>query len=310
MWVVRVALNRPYTFVVLALLILGIGPLTIARTPTDIFPDIDIPVVAAIWNYGGLSAPDMANRIISIYERSLTTTVNDIEHIESQSLRGIAIVKIFFQPGTRIDLTVSQVTAISQSTLRQMPPGATSPFILSYNASSVPVIQLGLSGDGLSEQELYDIGTNFPPTQIATVQGVAGPNPYGGKQAQVQVDLDPAALQAKGMSPTDVVNAISVQNLVLPSGTSKIGGVEYDVDLNASARTVDELNDLPIRTVAGTPIYVRDVAHVRNGYPPQTNIVRVNGQRSVLMVVLKTGNASTPDVVAPAKAPLVKIVPC
>jgi multidrug efflux pump subunit AcrB len=309
MWVVRIALTRPYTFVVLALLILGIGPVTIARTPTDIFPNIDIPVVAAIWNYGGLSAPEMANRIISNYERSLTISVNDIEHIESQSLRGIAIVKIFFQPGTKIDLAVAQVTAISQSTLRSMPPGATSPFILSYNASSVPVLQLGLSGKGLSEQDLYDIGTNFLRTQIATVQGAAVPNPYGGKQAQVQVDLDPEALQAKGMSPIDVVNAISVQNLVLPSGTSKIGNVEYDVDLNASPKTVAELNDLPIRTVNGTSIFVRDVAHVRNGSPPQTNIVRINGQRAALMVILKTGNASTIDVISRVKSALTRILP-
>jgi CzcA family heavy metal efflux pump len=309
MWVVRIALNRPYTFVVLALLILGIGPLTIARTPTDIFPNIDIPVVAAIWNYRGLSAPDMASRIISNYERTLTLSVNDVEHIESQSLRGIAIVKIFFQPGTKIDLAVAQVTALSQSTLRSMPPGATSPYILAYNASSVPVIQLGLSGAGLSEQQLYDIGTNFLRPQLATVQGAAVPNPYGGKQAQVQVDLDPAALQAKGMSPIDVVNAISVQNLVLPSGTSKIGGVEYDVDLNASARTIDELNDLPIKTVNGAPIYIRDVAHVRNGYPPQTNIARINGQRAALMVVLKVGNASTLDVISRVKSALTRILP-
>jgi multidrug efflux pump subunit AcrB len=309
MWVVRIALTRPYTFIVLALLILGIGPLTIARTPTDIFPNIDIPVVAAIWNYGGLSAPDMASRIISIYERTLTLSVNDIEHIESQSLRGIAIVKIFFQPGTKIDLAVAQVTALSQSTLRQMPPGATSPFILSYNASSVPVIQLGLSGRGMSEQQLYDIGTNFLRTEIATLQGAAAPNPYGGKQAQVQVDLDPEALRAKNLSPIDVVNAISVQSLVLPAGTSKIGGVEYDVDLNASPRTIDELNDLPIKTVGGTPIYVRDVAHVRNGYPPQTNIVRINGQRAALLVVLKVGNASTLDVVSRVKRAITRLLP-
>jgi multidrug efflux pump subunit AcrB len=309
MWVVRIALTRPYTFVVLALLILGIGPLTIARTPTDIFPNIDIPVVACIFNYGGLSAPDMASRIISNYERTLTLSVNDIEHIESQSLRGIAIVKIFFQPGTKIDLAVAQVTALSQSTLRQMPPGTTSPFILSYNASSVPVIQLGLSGRGMSEQQLYDIGTNFLRTQIATVQGAAAPNPYGGKQAQVQVDLDPEALRARNLSPLDVVNAISVQSLILPAGTSKIGGVEYDIDLNASPQSINELNDLPIKTVNGSPIYVHDVAHVRNGFPPQTNIVRINGQRAALLVVLKVGNASTLDVVSRVKSALTRILP-
>ncbi len=309
MWVVRVALTRPYTFVVLALVILGIGPLTIARTPVDIFPNIDIPVVAAIWNYGGLSAPEMANRMISNYERTLTLAVNDVEHIESVSLRGTAIVKVFFQPGARIDLAVAQVTAISQSALRSMPPGAASPFIVAYNASSVPVIQFGLQGKGLSEQQLYDLAANFIRTQMSTVEGASLPNAYGGKQAQVQVDLDPMALKAKNLSPQDVVSAISLQNLILPAGTSKIGRTEYDVDLNASPKTIAELNDLPIKTVAGTPIYIRDVAHVRNGYPPQTNIVRINGQRSALMVALKTGNASTLDVIANLKERLKSILP-
>jgi CzcA family heavy metal efflux pump len=309
MWIVRVALNRPYTFVVLALLILGIGPLTIARTPTDIFPSIDIPVVAAIWNYGGLSAEDMANRIVSNYERTLTITVNDIEHIESQSLRGISIVKVFFQPGTRIDLAVAQMGASSQATLRNMPPGAQAPFIFAYNASSVPVLQLGLSGEGLSEQELNDLGQNFIRTQLATVQGAALPNPYGGKQPQIQVDLDPEALKAKGLSPTDVVNAMSVENLILPAGTSKIGGTEYDVDLNASPKTIEELNNLPIRTVRGATIYIHDVAHVRNGSPPQTNIARVDGQRGVLMVAMKTGNASTLDVIDRIKSAITAMLP-
>ena len=309
MWIVRVALNRPYTFVVLALLILGIGPLTIARTPIDIFPNIDIPVVASIWNYGGLSAQDMADRIASNYERTLTITVNDIEHIESQSLRGISIIKVFFQPGTRIDLAVASMAATSQATLRNMPPGATAPFIFAYNASSVPVIQLGLSGEGLSEQQLNDLGQNFIRTQLATVQGAALPNPYGGKQPQIQIDLDPAALKAKGLSPNDVVNAMSVENLVLPAGTSKIGGTEYDVDLNASPKTVEELNDLPIKAVRGGTIYIRDVAHVRNGSPPQTNIARVDGQRGVLMVAMKTGNASTLDVINRLKAAITKMMP-
>ena len=309
MWIVRVALNRPYTFVVLALLILGIGPLTIARTPTDIFPNIDIPVVASIWNYGGLSAEDMANRIVSNYERTLTITVNDIEHIESQSLRGISIVKVFFQPGTRIDLAVAQMGASSQATLRNMPPGAQAPFIFAYNASSVPVLQLGLSGDGLSEQQLNDLGQNFIRTQLATVQGAALPNPYGGKQPQIQVDLDPAALKAKGLSPNDVVNAMSVENLILPAGTAKIGTTEYDVDLNASPKSVDDLNNLPIRTVRGATIYIRDVAHVRNGSPPQTNIARVDGQRGVLMVAMKTGNASTLDVISRIKAAITAMMP-
>src|SRR5690349_1979280 len=309
MWIVRVALDRPYTFVVLALLILGIGPLTIARTPTDIFPDIDIPVVSVIWNYGGLSAQDMADRIISNYERSLTTAVNDIEHIESQSLRGISVVKVFLQPGAKIDLAVAQTTAVSQAMLRQAPVGTTPPFIITYNASSVPIIQLALSGRGLSEQQLFDLGVNFIRPQLATVSGAAIPWPYGGKQPQIQVDLDPAALQAQHLAPADVVNAITQQNLILPSGTSKIGSIEYDVDLNASPQTVNELNDLPIKTVGGSPIYIHDVAHVRNGYPPQTNIARVDGQRAALMVIQKTGNASTLDVIANIKAAVARVVP-
>jgi multidrug efflux pump subunit AcrB len=309
MWIVQVALRRPYTFVVLALLILGIGPLTIARTPTDIFPNIDIPVVTVIWNYGGLSAQEMADRIISNYERTLSTTVNDIEHVESQSLRGISVVKIFMQPGAKVDLAVAQITALSQSVLRQAPPGTTPPFIIQYNASSVPVIQLALSGAGLSEQQLFDIGVNFLRPQLATVQGASLPWPYGGKQPQIQVDLDPAALQAKGLSPNDVVNAISQQNLILPGGTSKIGSIEYDVDLNASPTRIDELNDLPIKNVGATPIYVRDVAHVRNGYPPQTNIARVDGQRAALMIVQKVGNASTLDVISKVKEAVARTAP-
>ncbi len=309
MWIVQVALRRPYTFVVLALLILGIGPLTIARTPTDIFPNIDIPVVTVIWNYGGLSAQEMADRIISNYERTLSTTVNDIEHVESQSLRGISVVKIFMQPGAKVDLAVAQITALSQSVLRQAPPGTTPPFIIQYNASSVPVIQLALSGSGLSEQQLFDIGVNFLRPQLATVQGASLPWPYGGKQPQIQVDLDPAALQAKGLSPNDVVNAISLQNLILPGGTSKIGSIEYDVDLNASPTRIDELNDLPIKTVGRTPIYIRDVAHVRNGYPPQTNIARVDGQRAALMIVQKVGNASTLDVISKVKEAVARTAP-
>src|SRR3954468_14290544 len=304
MWIVRIALNRPYTFVVLALLILMVGPLTIARTPTDIFPNIDIPVVTVVWNYGGLSADEMATRIISIYERNLTTTVNDIEHVESQSLRGIAVVKVFFQPGAKIDLAVAQVTASAQSQLRQLPPGTQPPFILTYNASTVPVLQLALSGKKLSEQQLFDIAVNFLRTQLAGVQGAQIPYPYGGKQPQIQVDLRPEALQAQHLSPADVVNAISAQNLILPAGTQKIGSTEYDVDMNASPKTVEELNDLPIRTVGGSTIYIHDVAHVRNGYPPQTNIVRVNGSRAALLTIQKVGNASTLDIIRHIKAAL------
>jgi multidrug efflux pump subunit AcrB len=307
MWIVRIALRRPYTFVVLALLILLVGPLTIARTPTDIFPNINIPVVTIVWNYGGLSADEMSNRIVSIYERNLTTTVNDIEHVESQSLRGIAVVKVFFQPGANIDLAVAQVTASAQSQLRQLPPGTQPPFILTYNASTVPVLQLALSGKGLSEQQLFDIAVNFLRTQLASVNGAQIPYPYGGKQPQIQVDLIPEAMQAKHLTPADVVNAISVQNLILPGGTQKLGTTEYDVDLNASPKTIEELNDLPIRTVGANTIYIHDVAHVRNGFPPQTNIVRVDGSRAALLTIQKVGNASTLDIINNVKTLLPRI---
>ncbi|HEX9369244.1 MAG TPA: efflux RND transporter permease subunit, partial [Vicinamibacterales bacterium] len=306
MWIVRIALNRPYTFIVLAVVILFVGPIAIARTPTDIFPNINIPVVTVVWNYSGLSAEELALRIVSGFERGMTTTVNDIEHIESQTLRGTSIVKVFFQPGAKTESAVAQITSISQSALRTMPPGTTAPFVITYNASTVPILQLGLSGSGLSEQQLYDLGVNFLRVQLATVQGASIPNPYGGKQAQIQVDLDPRALQAKGLSPTDVVNAIALQNLILPGGTSKIGGYEYDVRLHGSPDTVEELNDLPIK-MGDSPIYVRDVAHVRNGFPPQTNIVRVNGQRATMVSIIKSGAASTLDIIDRVKAALPRI---
>jgi multidrug efflux pump subunit AcrB len=306
-WIVRIALTRPYTFVVLAVAILFLGPIAIARTPTDIFPNIDIPVVTVVWNYGGLSADELSYRIINNFERGMTTTVNDIEHIESQTLRSTSVVKVFFQPGAKVEAAIAQITAIGQAGLRQMPPGTTPPFIIAYNASSVPILQLALSGRGLSEQQLYDLGTNFIRTQLATVQGASIPLPYGGKQPQIQVDLDPVALQSKGLSPSDVVSAISVQNLILPGGTSKIGDLEYDVRLQGSPERVEELNDLPIKSVGGTPIYIRDVAHVRNGYPPQTNIVRVNGQRAALLTIMKTGQASTLDIIRRVKETLPRI---
>src|SRR3954465_15828271 len=307
MWIVRVALTKPYTFVVLAVVILFVGPIAILRTPTDIFPSINIPVVTAVWQYTGMSADEMANRIVSGFERGLTTTVNDIEHIESQTLRGISVVKIFFQPGTKTEAAVAQISSISQSALRNDPPGTNPPFIITYNASTVPILQLGLSGNGLSEQQLYDFGVNFIRVQLATVQGASIPNPYGGKQAQIQVDLDPHALQAKGLLPTDVVNAIAAQNLILPGGTSKIGGYEYDVRMHGSPDTVEELNDLPVKASADAPIYIRDVAHVRNGYPPQTNIVRVNGQRAAMLTVMKSGSASTLDIIDRVKEALPRI---
>jgi multidrug efflux pump subunit AcrB len=308
MWIVRLALRRPYTFVVAALVILIMGPFVILRTPTDIFPNIDIPVVSVLWQYTGLSAEEMSARIVSIHERILTTTVDNIEHIESQSLNGIAVEKIFFHQGANVNTSLAQVTSVSQTILKFLPPGATPPLIINYTASSVPILQLALSGQGLTEQQLFDFGTNFIRVQLATVEGAAIPNPYGGKQRQVMVDLNTQALQAKGLSPVDVVNAISAQNLILPSGTSKIGTFEYDVATNGAPRTIDELNDLPIKTVGDTTIYVHDVAQVRDGFSPQTNLVRVNGQRSVLMTVLKTGDVSTLDIISRIKATLPSIV--
>jgi multidrug efflux pump subunit AcrB len=307
MWIVRLALRRPYTFVVTSILLLILGPVAILRTPTDIFPNIDIPVVSVLWNYTGLSPEEMSNRIVFQYERVLTTTVNNIEHIESQSLVGIAVVKIFFHQGVDIGNAVAQVTAVSQTLLRQLPQGTTPPLIIQYNASSVPILQLALSGQGLSEQQLGDFGLNFVRTGLVSVPGAAIPYPYGGKQRQIQVDLDTAALQSKGLSPSDVVNAINSQNLILPGGTAKIGTFEYEVDMNGAPATVPELNDLPVKTVGTTTIYIHDVANVRDGFPPQTNIVRVNGQRSALMTILKSGDASTLDIISNVKALLPSI---
>src|ERR1700682_1017174 len=308
MWIVRLALRRPYTFVVMALLILIIGPLAVYNTPTDVFPDINIPVISVVWSSTGLSADEMASRIVVGYERGLTATVNDIEHIESQSLNGLGVVKIYFHPNVRLEMAVAQVTALSQTAVRNDPPGTTPPFIITYDASSVPILQLALSGKNLSEQQLNDIGANFIRSQLATVQGAVLPNPYGGKQRQVQVDLNTEALQAKGLSANDVVNAIGSQNLILPSGTVKIGSLENDVELNSSPRTVEELNNLPIKAVGTNTIYIRDVAHVRDGSPPQTNVVHVDGQRAALMTVLKSGNASTLDVIANIKEAMPRVL--
>ena len=297
MWIVRLALRRPYTFAVFAFLIMILGVFSILQMPTDIFPNIDIPVVTVVWNYSGLSAQEMSTRIIFNSERGMTTTVNDIEHIESQSLNGIGVIKIFFQPHVNIGNAVAQVTAISQVQLRSLPPGSTPPFIIQYNASSVPVLQLGLSGQGLNEQQLNDVGQNTIRTQLATVEGAQAPYPYGGKQRQVQVDLDLHALQAKGLSPVDVVNAINAQNLIAPSGTMKIDRFEYAIETNSAPAAIADLNNLPIKAVNGAMIYIRDVAHVRDGSPPQTNIVRVNGNRGVLMSIMKTGSSSTLDII-------------
>src|ERR1017187_9017139 len=297
MWIVRLALRRPYTFVVFALLILILGIYSILTMPTDIFPNIDIPVVTVVWNYTGLSAQEMSTRIIFNSERGVTTTVSDVEHIESQSLNGLAIIKIFFQPHVNIGNAVAQVTAISQVQLRSLPPGTTPPFIIQYNASSVPILMLGISGEGLNEQQLSDVAKNNIGVPLATIEGAQTPYPYGGKARQVQVDLDLHALQAKGLSPVDVVNAVSAQNLIAPSGTMKIDRFEYAVETNSAPQIIDELNNLPIKAVNGSVIYVRDVAHVRDGYPPQTNIVRVNGSRAIMMSVMKTGSASTLEII-------------
>jgi CzcA family heavy metal efflux pump len=297
MWIVRVALDRPYTFIVLALLILMLSPVVILRTPTDIFPNINIPVIAVAWQYTGLNPEELEGRLTSVYERVLTTTVDNIEHIESTTVNGQAIVKIFLQPTASLDTANAQVTAISQAVLRQLPPGTLPPLIINYSASSVPILQLGLSGQGLSEQQLNDMGQNFVRPQLVTVPGAVIPWPYGGKQRQIMIDLNPNLLQAKGLSPQDVLNALTDQNLVLPGGTAKIGEFEDDVRVNSSPRTVAELNDLPIKQVGSSTVYLRDVANIRDGFAPQTNIVRQDGHRGVLLSIMKAGTASTISVV-------------
>jgi CzcA family heavy metal efflux pump len=297
MWIVRVALDRPYTFIVLALLILILSPVVILRTPTDIFPNINIPVIAVAWQYTGLNPEELEGRLTSVYERSLTTTVDNIEHIESTTVNGQSIVKIFLQPGTSLETANAQVTAISQALLRQLPPGTLPPLIINYSASSVPILQLGLSGQGLSEQQLNDMGQNFVRPQLVTVPGAVIPWPYGGKQRQVMIDLNQNLLQSKGLSPQDVLNALTDQNLVLPGGTAKIDEFEYDVRMNSSPRTVAELNELPIKQVGNSTVYLRDVANVRDGFAPQTNIVRQDGHRGVLLSIMKAGTASTISVV-------------
>jgi CzcA family heavy metal efflux pump len=293
MWIVRLALRRPYTFVVMALAIILLFPVVLLRTPVDIFPDINIPVISLVWTYTGLEPQEMEQRITSNVERGIQTLVNDVEHTESQSFSGIAIIKVFFQPGANIQTSLAQTTAISQTFLRFLPPGTTPPLVIIYSASTVPVIQIGLTSDTLSEQQLFDFGNYFIRTQLATVPGAATPFPYGGKQRLVSVDIDPTALQAKGLSAVDIVNAVNAQNLILPTGTAKLGTLEYNVEMNGSPQTIEELNDLPVKTVNGATIYMREVAHVRDGFSPQTNIVLSNGQRGVLMSIYKVGAAST-----------------
>ena len=307
MWIVRLALRRPYTFTVMALLIVILGLLTARRMAKDIFPSIDIPVVSVLWSYNGLTPEEMEKRIVTLSERAITTTVNDIEHIESQSLAGVGVIKVFFQPGASVDAAVAQITAISQTITRIMPPGTTPPLVIRYSASNVPILQLGLGSKTLSEQALYDIGLNSVRLQLATVQGASVPLPLGGKVRQIQVDLDPAALLAKGLTATDVSNAINAQNLTLPSGTAKIGDREYGVFLNSSPDTIEGLGNLPIRIVNGTTIYIRDVAQVRDGFATQASIVRQDGTRGSLLSILKTGGASTLDIIERVKAVLPRV---
>ena len=304
MWLVRMALKRPYTFVVMSMLIVILGVVTISTMPTDIFPDIDIPVISVVWSYSGLSPEDMEKRIVNNYERGLTTTVNDIEHIESQSLAGLAIIKIFFQPGAKIEAATAQVTAISQSAVRQMPPGTTPPFIIRYSASNVPILQVALESDSISEQQLFDYGTNFIRADFTTIQGVQMPWPYGGKQREIMIDIDPQRLFAWGLSPRDVNTALGLQNVIVPTGTAKIGADEYPIVLNASPELLDQIAAIPVKVVHGTTVYMRDVSNVRDGYAPQTNIVHVGGKKSVLMSIMKLGNASTLDVVKRIRAVL------
>ncbi len=308
MWIVKLGLERPYTFIVGALLVLVFGVLSLLSMPTDIFPEIKIPVVTIIWSYAGLAPEDMERRIVTVDERAMTTTVSDIEHIESQTVNGVAVIKVFFQPGASINAAVSQITAISQAVVRAMPPGSTPPLIIRFNASNVPILQASLSSHSMSEQQLYDYGLNFIRTQMATVQGAQVPLPFGGKVRQIMVDIDPKALFAKGLSPSDVSAAINAQNLVLPGGTAKLGAQEYTVHLNSSPDALEALNQIPIKEVNGAPVYVRDVAQVHDGFAVQTNVVRENGQRGALITVLKGGGASTLDVVRRVRERLPQIL--
>ena len=297
MWIVKLALNRPYTFIVLALLILIAAPVVIMRTPTDIFPNINIPVVSVGWTYTGMNAEELTGRLTTPYEKALTSLVDNIQHIESTTYNGTAVVKVFLQPGASLSTANAQVTAASQFMLRQLPPGTLPPEIINFSASSVPVLQLGISGDGLSETQLNDYATNYIRTQLITVPGAVVPSPYGGKQRQITVNMNQAAMQSKGVAPSDVLNALAQQSVVMPSGTIKIGQTEYDVRTNGAPRTVESLANIPIKQVNGTTIYLRDVASVSDGFQVQTNVVRLDGRRGVLISILKNGNSSTLNVV-------------
>src|ERR1700720_3740783 len=301
MWIVALALRRPYTFVVMALVIIILFFVTVFRTPVDIFPDINIPVVSVVWSYIGMSPQDMADRIVTNSERGVNITVNDIEHMESQSVNGLGVIKVFFRPGTNVQGAIAEITAIAQTTLRGLPPGTVPPLVISYSASTTPIIQLGLSSKTLPEQQLFDLGQNFLRNYLATVPGAATPFPYGGKVRQIQVDLDWPKLQSYGLQPNDIVNAVNAQNLILPSGTVKMGSLEYNVELNGTPQTIPELNDLPVKTSNSSTLYMRDVAHIRDGFSPQTNIVRQDGNRGALMSIYKIGNASTLQIVAGIK---------
>jgi multidrug efflux pump subunit AcrB len=307
MWIVRLALRRPYTFVVMSVLIAILGGIAAASMPTDIFPNIDIPVVSIVWNYAGISPDEMEKRMVTVSERSLTTTVNDIEHIESQSYNGVAVIRAFFHPYAKVELAIAQISAVSQAVLRRFPPGTYPPGIIKYSASSVPILQLSLSSKSLSEQQIFDLGTNFIRTNLATVQGASIPLPYGGKFRQIMVDLDPQAMYGKGLSATDVSNAINLQNLILPAGDAKFGDRDYLVRVNSSPLNVMDLNDMPIKTVNGATVYIRDVAQVRDGYAVQTNIVRENGSRAALLTILKSGGASTLDIIDSVRKELARI---
>ncbi len=299
--IVRLALQRPYTFIVMAVLIAIFGVLAVVRMATDIFPNIGVPVIGVAWQYTGLAPSEMAGRIITPYERTLSTTVNDIEHIESQSMPGIGITKIYFQPNVDIRTATAQVTSVSQTVLKQMPPGTTPPLILNYSASTVPILQLAQSGKSMSEQQLFDLSQNVVRPDLISVPGLAIPAPYGGRVRQIQIDLDSTALQSKGLSAQDVSNALAAQNQILPAGSVKIGTFQYNVKLNDAVATIQELNDLPVKTVGGATIYIRDVATVRDGSAPQTNVVHVDGARSVLATILKNGSASTLAIVQGVK---------
>src|SRR5437870_4440044 len=307
MWIVRLALRRPYTFTVMAILIVLLGIVTVTRMATDIFPKIDIPVVSVIWSFPGVAPEEMEKRFVTVTERAMTTTVNDIEHIESQSYNGVSVIKVFFHEGAKVEAGVAQVTSITQTLLRILPPGTTPPLILQYSASNVPILQLGLTSKTLSEQDLYDLGLNFIRTQLATVQGAQVPLPYGGKSRQVMVDIDPQKLFGKGLSPADVSGALNAQNVILPAGTQKIGDREYNVRLNSSPELLQALNDLPIKQVNNAMVYIHDVAQVRDGFAVQTNIVAQNRTRSALLTVLKSANASTLDIINRVKAALPRI---